>query len=79
MHDTHQAIQEWCCRGCDGAFLGSPPWHRLCIGCLASLKAQGLVPDPTWPEDEILPVCQDCGTRLIPVIPIGPKETGDDD
>jgi len=50
----------------------------LCIGCFASLRAQGLVPDPTWPEDEIPPVCRDCGIRLIPVIPVDAEEADDE-
>jgi hypothetical protein len=79
MTDTRPVLEEWCCRGCDGAFSGAPPWHRLCLACLASIKAQGLFPDPSWPEDVTPPVCQDCGERLVPVILITRGEADDDD
>ena len=59
-----------CRGGCGTVFTTAPPWHRLCHGCLATLARQGVQPDPDWPAEQLPPVCECCGQRLIPVIPI---------
>jgi hypothetical protein len=84
MHHTQQTpaetAQQWCCRGCDGAFPGTPPWHRLCGPCLDYLDESGFRPDPEWPQDQTPPDCDCCGKPLIPVIPavLAEEVTSDD-
>jgi hypothetical protein len=83
MNDIQQppqeALEEWCCRGCDSAFFGTPPWHRLCDHCLDYLDTNGFCPDPEWPADEVPPLCPCCDKMLIPVIPavLAGEVTGD--
>ena len=63
----------WACNRCGAAFIGTPPEHGLCDQCLADLQALArLAPVAAQPCPACGgPVCADCGTALVLLVPGG--------
>jgi hypothetical protein len=72
----------WSCVRCGAAYISTPPDHGLCGQCLADLQALArLTPVAAHPCPVCGgPVCADCGTALIVLLPAGtstPQHAGE--
>jgi NMD protein affecting ribosome stability and mRNA decay len=61
----------WSCARCGAAYISTPPEHGLCDQCLADLQDLArLAPIAAQPCPSCGgPVCADCGTALILLVP----------